>query len=330
MKGKGNRQCFPGKCAVFSKKCPGFESEDIMTAKTEKEIEIQYLEKKTIKQRVIDYLMITAASFIYAVAISLFLDPNSLAPGGVTGISIIMNRLTGLETGTWMLLINLPIIALGMWKFGFQFIISTMYCVAVASLFTNLLKPIGAVTADPLLAAVVGGALMAVGMGWVFKAGATTGGTDIIVKVLRLKIPHLKTSFLFLLTDAMIVTASAFVFKDIDKALYAGIVVFIASVLLDIVLYGRDGAKLIYIISDHSEKIAQRLLDELDLGVTYVHGIGAYSGKDKKVIMCVMRKPLAPKAEQVVKEEDPLAFMIVTSATEIYGEGYKSYFSEKI
>lgn len=287
-------------------------------------------EKKTLKGHLCDYFVITIAAFIYAVSVSLFLDPNSLAPGGVTGISIILNRITGLETGTWVLLINIPIIVLGAWKFGARFILSTLYCIALISVFINMLTPFGAVTEDPLLAALVGSSLMALAIGWVFKAGSTTGGTDIIVKVLRLRFPHLKTGSLFLLTDAAIVTASAFVFQNIDRALYAGMVVFITSFLLDIVLYGRDGAKLIYIISDCAEKIAGRLLEELDLGVTYVKGSGAYSGKEKQVIMCVVKKPLAPKAEEVVKQEDPLAFMIVTSATEIYGEGYKSYFSEKL
>jgi len=299
-----------------------------VTATAEKEN--QYLEKKTFRQKVRSYVTITIAAMIYGVAVSLFLDPNSLAPGGVTGISIILNRITGVETGTWMLMINVPIMVLGIWKFGIRFIISTAYCTALTSLFTNLLTPVGPLTEDPLLAALVGGGLMAVALGWVFKAGATTGGTDIIVKVLRLKFPHLKTGSLFLLTDALIVTASAFVFQDMDRALYAGLVVFITSFLLDIVLYGRDGAKLVYIISDHSERITNRILEELDIGVTYVQGTGAYSGREKQVIMCVIKKQLAPKAEEIVKQEDPLAFMIVTSAMEIYGEGYKSYFSEKL
>lgn len=291
---------------------------------------MEALEKKSWKRRILDYAVITAAAFMYAVAVSLFLDPNSLAPGGVTGIAIILNRLTGLETGTWMLIINIPILALGTWKFGIRFILSTMYCTALSSFFTNMLTPAGALTADPLLAALVGGTLMAVGMGLIFKAGATSGGTDIIIKLMRLRMPHLKTGVLFLLTDAMIVTASAFVFRDIDRALYAGVTVFITSVMLDVVLYGRDGAKLIYIISDRSEVITRRLLEDLDIGVTHVQGSGAYSGKEKNVIMCAVKKQMAPKAEEIVKEEDPLAFMIVTSATEIYGEGYKSYFSEKL
>ena len=148
-----------------------------MAKKTEKELEIQRLDKKTPLQMLWDYVMITVASFVYAVSVSLFLDPNSLAPGGITGIAIILNRLFGIETGTWMLLINIPILLIGIWKFGLRFILSTIYCTAMTSLFTNLLTPVGAVTVDPLLASLCGSALMAVSMGWVFKAGSTTGGT---------------------------------------------------------------------------------------------------------------------------------------------------------
>lgn len=288
------------------------------------------VEKKTVKQRIKDYVVITFASMVYAVAVSLFLDPNSLAPGGVTGIAIILNRLTGLETGTWVLFINIPIIALGTWKLGWRFILSTGYCTLISSLFINLLSPFGAVTEDLLLAAVAGGCLMAVGLGLVFKSGATTGGTDIIVKLLRIRFPQLKTGFLFFVTDAVIVAASGIVFKNVDVALYAGIVIAINSLLMDVVLYGRDGAKLVFIISDKHENITKRILEELDIGVTYISGSGAYSGKEKNVIMCVMKKQISPRAEAIVREEDPLAFMIVTSATEIFGEGYKSIYSEKI
>lgn len=196
-----------------------------------------------------------------------------------------------------MLLINIPIIAVGTWKFGLRFILSTMYCTAVTSGFINLLSPFGPATTDLFLAAVAGGALMAMGIGFVFKTGATTGGTDIIIKLLRLRIPHLKTGVLFLITDASIVTASAFVFQNLNVALYAGLVVVINSVLLDVVLYGRDGAKLIFIISDRHEAITGRLLEDLDIGVTYISGEGAYSGKDKKVIMCVMKKQISPQAK---------------------------------
>lgn len=296
----------------------------------EQQNEIRYEERKTARRRVTDYLEITAGAVLYAAAVSFFLDPNSLAPGGVTGIAIILNHVTGLDTGTWLLVINLPILALGAWKFGLRFILSTIYCTALTSVAVNLLGPLGAVTKDPVLAALAGGSLMALGLGLVLKSGATTGGTDIIIKLLRLRYPHLRTGSLFLITDAAIVALSAVVFRNVDVALYAGVVVFINSVLLDMVLYGRDGAKLIFIISDRHEAVTKRFLEDLDIGVTYISGSGAYSGKPKNVIMCVMKKQLSPKAEEIVREEDPEAFIIVTGATEIFGEGYKSIFSERL
>lgn len=292
--------------------------------------EIIYEIKKNWKRRVKDYALITIAAFIYSVSVSLFLDPNALAPGGITGISIILNRIVGWETGTLIFALNIPILLLGTWKFGFRFILSTIYCLAMTSLFINKLAVIGPVTDDLFLAALTGGALMAVGLGLAFKAGATTGGTDIVVKLLRLRFPQMKTGSLFLILDAIVVTLSAFVFKDVEVALYAGVVVLINSYLLDVVLYGRDGAKMIFIISDRHEAIAKRLLEDLDIGVTYISGSGAYSGKEKKVILCVMKKQVSPKAEEIVREEDPNVFMIVSSATEIFGEGYKSIFSERL
>ena len=317
-----------------SKKCKGRvrmeKKMDHRVINRDQEREIQYEEKKGIKRRLLDYVVITAAAFIYSVAISLFLAPNSLAPGGVSGIAIILNRVLKVPTGTWIFIINIPILTLGTWKFGWRFILSTMYCTLLTSLFTNVLSPVGAVTADLFLAAIAGGALMAVSLGLIMRSGATSGGTDIIVKLLRIKFPHLKTGFLFLVLDTAIVTASAFVFQNIDAALYAGVVVIINSTLLDVVLYGRDSAKMMFIISDNYRSIAARMLEEMDIGVTYISGSGAYSGRDKEVIMCVMKKQRSHMAEEIIREEDPDAFMIVTSATEIYGEGYKNIFSPKL
>lgn len=286
---------------------------------------------KSMQQKIKQIVMMTIGAILYAAAIGMFLDPNSLAPGGVTGISIILSRLIPIETGTLILLFNIPILILGTWKFGFRFIVSTIYCIMIISPMTNFFTAkFGALTEDPFLAGLAGGALLAVGMGTVFRAKATTGGIDIIVKIIRTKKPHLKTNNLFLLMDAVVVTCSALVFKDIDKALYAGMTVIVTSLVMDIVLYGKDEAKLIHIISDKSEEITKRLLDDLEIGVTYVRGEGAYSGKEKKVIMCVVKKQISPKVEDIIKEEDPMAFMIVSSAMEIYGEGYKNLFSEKI
>ncbi|HJC58356.1 MAG TPA: YitT family protein [Candidatus Eisenbergiella intestinipullorum] len=287
-------------------------------------------EKKTIGKRAMDYLLITMGTVLYGIGVSLFLDPNNLAPGGVTGIAMILNRLTGLSTGTGILLINIPILAAGLWKFGFRFLISTLYATFFSSVFTNIFARFGALTADPLLASLAGGAVLAAGLALIFRAGATTGGTDIIVKFLRQKYRHLKTGRLFFLLDVLIVTASLLVFDDIDTILYAMLAVVVTSIVFDAVLYGFDEAKLVYIISDHAETIAQRIMDELEAGVTFLRGKGAYSNSPKDVILCVMRNTVAPKAEEIVKQEDPLAFMIISSATEIYGEGYKNIFSEKL
>jgi len=284
-----------------------------------------------IKNRTKNILIMTMGAVIYSAAIGMFLDPNALAPGGVTGVSVILSRLIPVETGTLILLMNIPILILGAWKFGYRVILSTIYCIAIISPMTNFFTiRFGAVTEDSFLAGLAGGVLLAVGMGMVFRAKATTGGIDIIIKIIRSKVPHLKTNNLFLLMDAVVVTCSALVFKDIDKALYAGMTVIITSLVMDVVLYGTDEAKLIHIISDKSEEIIKRLLVDLGIGVTYVRGVGAYSGKEKNVIMCVVKKQLSPKVEDIIKEEDPMAFMIVSNATEIYGEGYKNLFSEKI
>ena len=272
---------------------------------------------------VLRYAGILAASLLYAAAIALFLDPNQLAPGGVSGIAIILNRLTDLPTGTLILIMNVPLLALGMWKLGWKFVLSTMVAVAASSVFTDLLAPYGPLTTDPLLAACAGGGLLSVGMGILFKLGATSGGTDILIRVIKLKYKHLKTGSLFLVTDCCVIATSAVVFGNIDLALYAAIATIVSSFCLDLVLYGRDEAKLVYLITDHERAIADRLLQELEIGVTYLQGQGAYTRDSKKVIFCAMQKRLLPRVQEIAMEEDPCVFLIVTSASEIFGEGFK-------
>lgn len=281
--------------------------------------------EKTIKK----YVIITISALLNAIAISMFIDPNNLAPGGVTGIAIIISRFVPVETGTLIFALNIPILLFAIWQFGIRFTISTIYATMLISVFTNLLAPIGAATNDILLAALAGGVIYAVSIGMIMKVGTTTGGMDIIVKWLRMKLPYLKTGVLFFITDVIIVSVSGIVFRDIDAALYAGITVVVNSIVLDLVLYGRDEAKLLYIISDRPKEITERILTELDIGVTYIEGRGAYSGREKQVLMCVAKKQMSPRVEVIVKEEDADAFMVITSATEIFGEGYKSYFAER-
>ena len=287
-------------------------------------------EKKTLKMHIKDYTIITLASVLFGVAISQFLNPNNIAPGGVSGISMIINRLIPIEVGTLILMINIPILLMGLWKFGLRFLISTIYATFICSVMTNIAALFPPITMDLFLATICGSALASISIGMIFKCGATTGGTDIIVKILRLRFPHLKTGRLFLICDLFVVLLSAFVFDNTDSALYGAVGVFLMSIVFDMVLYGADGAKLIYIISDHWQAISTRMLVELNVGATFLEGEGAYSSEKKRVIMCVVRKQISPQIEEVVKEEDPHAFMIVSSAAEIYGEGYKNIFSEKI
>ena len=272
---------------------------------------------------VLKYGLLLVGSLLYAAAIALFLDPNQLAPGGVSGIAIILNYLIHVPTGTLILLMNIPLLALGMWKLGWRFVLSTLVAVVASSVFTDLLAPFGPLTDDPLLAAAAGGALLAVGMGILFKLGATSGGTDILIRVIKLKHKHLKTGTLFLATDCCVIAASALVFRNVDLALYAAIATILSSFCLDLVLYGRDEDKLVYLITDHEKAIANRLLEELEIGVTYLQGQGAYTRDNKKVILCAMAKRLLPRVQEIAMEEDPCAFLIVTSASEIFGEGFK-------
>lgn len=278
----------------------------------------------------INLIGIVLGSFIYACGISLFLDPNNLAPGGASGLAIIFNRITGLETGTLYFIINVPIMLLGLWKYGVRFIATTFFSILINSYFTNMLAGAGALTSDPLIATMAGSVLVGVGVAIVFKSRATTGGTDIIVKVLHDKYKHIKTGVIFLLTDIVIVAFSGFVFKDINIIMYALISVFVQGKVLDMVLYGGDKAKLFYIISDKPQAISERILKEIDITATFLQGKGAYTGKEKQVILCVARKQQGPAIEEIVKSEDKDAFMIISSANEIYGEGYKNIMSDKL
>jgi uncharacterized membrane-anchored protein YitT (DUF2179 family) len=168
---------------------------------------------------------------------------------------------------------------------------------------------------------------VAVGLGLIFKSGATTGGTDIVVRLIRLKYKHITTGRIYLLVDVIVVVLFLILYKNVDSALYSIMSVIVSSKLLDMILYGKDEAKLLYIISKSEQKeniLVSRLLEELEVGVTYLKGVGAYKNSEKKVIMCAIRKQQLPKAKDIVKEVDNEAFMIVTSANEIVGEGYKN------
>ncbi len=285
---------------------------------------------KQIRDKLKNFILITLGSVVYALSLSCFLDPNRLVPGGVSGIAVIINHTVGwLGTGTVIILLNIPLLIAGLVKFGRRFMLSTVYATISSSLLVELLNYVGKdflpLTEDLLLAAVAGGALMALGLGLVFRGGGTTGGSDIVTKFLRLKYKHIRTGSIFLAVDSVVVIASAIVFHDIEVALYAALSLVVSAAVLDRVLYGTDEAKLVYIISDRGDEIADKLMRKLDVGVTFLEGQGAYTGNDKRVLMCAAHKRTFPRIREVVTEVDDMAFMIVSSAQEIFGEGFKNH-----
>lgn len=286
--------------------------------------------EKIVKRTIKRYIIITLVTALYGAGTSLFLDPNDLVPGGLTGVAMILSRYLPASTGAIFLIINIPIIALAWYKFGWKFIMSTLYAIGCVSVFTDIFAGREAVTNEPLLAVFMGDILIAFSIATIFKCGATTGGADIIIKLLRLKYPHIKTGSLFMMFDITVVSLSGILFQNIDAALYAFIGIFVMSAVMDMVLYGQDEATMVYIISEQADLLAEKLMVDLDVGVTFLTGKGAYTKKEKDVILCVVKKSTYPKVEDVIKDTDPQAFLIVTHAKEIYGEGYKDIFAHKV
>lgn len=280
--------------------------------------------RRTLRSSFRKILFILVGCFFYAAGIGLFLDPNMLAPGGVVGISVILSHSLAGDTGTWYFLLNIPIIILGWWKFGGRFIINSFYAIALNSIFTNIFSIFPAVTNNKLLAAVAGSLLVGSGLGLVLKTGATTGGMDIVIKILRRRYPSIKTSTFFVTIDLIIVAISGFVFRDFNLAMYAFITVALNGKVMEYILYGEDEANLIYIVAEQPEMMLQRILSEMDIGATILSGKGAYSNREKQIIMCVVKKRTTPVLQEIIREEDPTAFLIISSANEIYGEGYKN------
>lgn len=290
------------------------------------------IERKKLKRTLTDLFTLTIGSIIFAAGVACFLDPNSVASGGVSGIAIIITKFFDLlPTGTVIALINVPILLVGTIKFGFKFLASTVYTVLVSSIAVDAIGAlVGPLTDNLLLAAIGGAVLVGVGIGLVFRTGATTGGTDVIVKLLRTKFRHLPTGIVFGIVDGCVCLTSGLVFHNIEITIYAAISLMLSSMVINKVLYGGDGARMIYIISSENKEIAKRLMKEVDVGATFFHGNGAYSGRDYEVLMVVMRAKLLPQARDVVKQVDDGAFMIVTNATSVFGEGFKEYDSEEV
>ena len=273
--------------------------------------------------------IITLGAVIYALAFDWFVAPNQIAMGGVTGLAQIVNALVPvLPVGVLSILVNVPLFLAG-WPGG-RLLVSSLYAMAVSSLAIDVIAWMHTFPPmDPILATLYGGAGMGVGLGLVFSQGATTGGTDIIGKLLKLKFPWLPIGKLVMIPDMVVVILAAVVFGTVNAALYGLIQMYLLSKVMDMILYGWDTSRVAYIITDRWEETVQGLLD-MNRGVTLLQGKGAYTGAEKQVLLVAFRQREIVPIKRMLREIDPKAFFIVCDAHEILGEGFGDYQKEEI
>ena len=275
--------------------------------------------------------VITLGAVIYALAFDWFVAPNQIAMGGVTGLAQIVNALVPvLPVGVLSILVNVPLFLAGWRLLGGRLLVSSLYAMAVSSLAIDVIAWMHTFPPmDPILATLYGGAGMGVGLGLVFSQGATTGGTDIIGKLLKLKFPWLPIGKLVMIPDMVVVILAAVVFGTVNAALYGLIQMYLLSKVMDMILYGWDTSRVAYIITDRWEETVQGLLD-MNRGVTLLQGKGAYTGAEKQVLLVAFRQREIVPIKRMLREIDPKAFFIVCDAHEILGEGFGDYQKEEI
>lgn len=284
------------------------------------------------KQLFLDYLVIAVGSILFGLAFDMFFISNQVAMAGITGLAQVINVLVPqLSVGLLSILLNVPLFLAG-WKFiGFHLLASSLFSMVVSSLAIDGIAALYTFPPmDPMLASVCGGALMGVGLGLVFAKGATTGGTDIVARLLKLRWPWLPLGKLILVPDGVVLALAALAFGRVEAALYGAVGLFVATRVMDTVLYGLDTSKVAYIISDQWEALAQVLLKEQDRGVTILRGQGAYTGRDKQVLMVAFKQRDIVQIKHTVHQLDPSAFLIVCDAHDVLGEGFGDYQKEEI
>ena len=279
------------------------------------------------KRYVLPYLWITLASAVYALGFCWCYDPNQIGFGGITGVGQIINYFFPiLPIGTVVIILNIPLFLLGWRLLGGHLLVSSLYAMFVSSIFIDVInlfftfEPM-----DPLLACIFGGVLMGGSLGVVFLQGATTGGTDLIARLAKLKLAWLPMGKLLLGIDLVVIVAVALAFHNLYSALYGVVALYISSLVMDGVLYGIDNAKVAYIISDSYQQITDAIIHDIDRGVTILHGTGAYSGAEKKVLLVAFKQRQIVALKRTVKEIDPAAFLIVCEAHEVLGDGFREY-----
>ena len=236
---------------------------------------------------------------------------------------MVINYLTSAPTGVMLAALNLPLFVIALKKYGWRFMGGSLLGTIASSLFIDLLSLVNiSVTAEPLLAAIYGGIITGLGLGIVYSTGSTTGGTDILAKLIREKFPYVNFGTMILVLDAVIIAAYALIFGKYENAMYTVIAVYIAARVIDLVLYGSSQSKLCHIISEYSDEIKEAIFDKLNRGVTVLSGKGAYSGQDKQILLCVVKRQQIVEIKKIVKNIDKKAFVIVTDTRDVFGEGF--------
>ena len=267
--------------------------------------------------------LIIAGLLCSSAAYNLYLIPNNIAAGGFTGIGQLVNHFADISVGTVSILLNVPLFLLSLKSLGLRFGLRSLIAMFGLSLLIDHL-PLPTATNDMLLACIFGGVLSGLGFGLVLRGSATTGGTDMLASLIHRHIPFIRVSVGIFAVDGLVIFASAFVF-DQQAAMYALICTFLMNVVVDLVLEGPNSATSYFVISAHSDEIAQRVMEQMDRGVTAFYAKGMYSGEDKQVLLCVVNRFESVLLRKIVFAIDPKAFVIANKAHGVLGEGFKTH-----
>ena len=266
------------------------------------------------------YVQIAVGCVLGGAAYPLFMTPNNIAPGGLTGVGVILNYLFKWPVGTVSLILNVPLFIIGYRSIGGVFAFRSLIATVLFSVFIDIL-PLSPMTYDPLLGTLFGGVLLGIGLGLILRGGATTGGSDMVARMVHRRFPFITVGSFLFGVDFMVVIAAGFV-VGVTQALYALINIYIASRVVDAVMIGFGGNKACFIISEAWERISQRVMAEMDRGVTLLTAKGAYTGNERPVVMCVLARQEVMTIKQIVRQVDGSAFMFITEAHEAIGEGF--------
>ena len=282
--------------------------------------------KKKTKKWLIDIPLIILGALVYSAGINCFTAPNGIAPGGVGGLATVLSYLSGyrLSIGILFGIMNIPLVIAGFMKLGKPMMLRTLIAVLITTAATDFFSQFfPKYEGDRIIAAVFGGVFIGAGLGLVYLRDGTTGGTDIINKLIQKAKPYLSLGFIMMITDATVVIISILAFGNLESGLYAIIAIFVSSRVMDRLLYGGKEGKAILIFSEKSEEIGQAILSKTPRGATFLEGKGVYSGEDKNVICCAVHKNEYVKLKRLVHEINPNAFIITTTANEILGKGFQ-------